>query len=102
MSENDKHIYEAVDATNDEMYYPVGLWESLDDALTALDGKGPEDLDDFDQSQYGSFTIEIRRRKIGYCGAGHAVRSISWRWSDPESDDIEWIREDYIPKPAIF
>ena len=97
-----KHIFEAVDATNDEMYYPIGAWETLEDALAALDGKDPSDLDDFDQSQDGSFTVEIRKRKIGYCDHGHAVHSINWRWKDIEADDIEWVREDHTPKPTIY
>ena len=31
-----KHIYEAIDATQDEVYYPLGVWLTLAGAVAAI------------------------------------------------------------------
>ncbi len=64
-------IFEVVDATNDEIYYPIGLFASLHDAIKAIKAYGKDEA-------IGEFSglyerIEVRERRIGYCGVGKQV-----------------------------
>ena len=61
-----KFIYEIVDATDDEIYYPIGMFEDLDFCKEMLKDACPHQAisDRQDQSE----TIEIRRHKINSWG----------------------------------
>lgn len=88
-------VFEIVDATNDEQYYTVGIWLTLEAALAAIEkcGDNPpgENLDD------EKITMEIRERKIGvldWSECGSAVAEVFWIKTHRESDDsYEWRRE---------
>jgi len=87
-------VFEAVDATNEEQYWPLGIWMTLQDALTALRVDDPKtigcnDADDFEEYRL----IEIRERKTGWCGAGTVVSKMEWRETyDEASDEFKWTR----------
>src|SRR5574343_663862 len=55
-------VYEVVDATDDEMYYPLGLFTDPAKALSLLDGAEPP----YSEDNPESVTIEVRGRKLGF------------------------------------
>ena len=88
---NPTHVYEAVDCTNDEMYFPVGIWHSLEDAANACDGDEPpcdEQSGDDDR-----IVVEIRERAIGFSEHGKRVASFEWErdW-DNDPLGVDWKR----------
>jgi hypothetical protein len=66
-------IFELNDITNEETYFPLGVWDSLEEAIfvvnqckTPADFPNDNEIDDY-------FKIEIRERPIGWCGSGKKV-----------------------------
>jgi hypothetical protein len=57
-------VFELVDATSDEMYYPLGMYLSLEDAIKATDVKKDEPLTSNDEFE----RVEVRKREIGFHG----------------------------------
>ncbi len=55
-------IYEVVDATDDERYWPLGVFLSRDAAMSLLDGAEPP----FNDDEPESVTVEVRSRLIGF------------------------------------
>lgn len=86
---NITHIYEAVDQTNDEMFFPVGVFLTLNDAVSAImeHAADPCQLDDADQSVGGYFTVNIHKRKLGVSGIGPCVNTFRWEKRYIEADD---------------
>ena len=61
-------VYELVDTTDDEMYYPIGIFLSLEEAVSAVESRDrPWNLSDQAYDCDGA-TIEIRKRRIGLHG----------------------------------
>jgi hypothetical protein len=87
-------IFELVDKT-DEMYYPVGIFLSLSDAIEAVEKeKEPWMLSEFALDS-GYVKLEIREREVGFCQHGKVVWTMEWE--DILSDDgyeSEWVRRD--------
>lgn len=83
-----KHIYEMVDYTNEETYYNIGLYETIEEAVRdAIEGDNPIG----EQEDY--MFIEIRRREIGvpnWSGTGKVVVTIEWKQEYKEESE-EWI-----------
>jgi len=67
MSEID-HVYEVVDATSDEMYYPMGVFLLLDEAKNALRIMSKE-CSECSITEHGGEDgyekIEVRQRSVG-------------------------------------
>jgi hypothetical protein len=87
-------VFEAADVSNEETYWTLGLWPTLDDALNALRVDDPTDIgcneaDDYDEHR----TIEVRERRIGWCGMGRRVAKLEWKATyDEASDEYKWTR----------
>lgn len=84
-------IYEMVDATDYEQYYPLGLWLDLNDAIKAVEViDDPTDLgSDGHIEEYAK--VEIRERKNGWCGHGQKVYVREWVGDYPDDDsDMVW------------
>lgn len=56
------HIYEVIDATDDERYYTLGLFLTEAEALSVLDSEEPPS----DENGSDAVTLEVRRRPLGY------------------------------------
>jgi hypothetical protein len=86
-------VYEIVDASNDETYWPLGMFLTLDDAVLAIDtdyleSGSPLHEDRFD-SEY--ITIEIRERAIGLSRNEKVVWSRSWSQQySVDTDEYVW------------
>lgn len=69
------HIFEAVDATDDERYYTLGLFLTEPEAMAVLEGDEPPYNDDDPES----VTVEIRRRPLGFePNAWHKIAERQW------------------------
>lgn len=95
-------IFELVDCTNDETYYPIGLYLDLAEAIRdATHGDSPPSDDAEDYAE-----LEIRERTIGFCGWGNngkKVATIKWRQELDEEDDWAWQRPEVTDhRPASW
>lgn len=85
------HIYELVDVTDEEHYYPLGLFTDLKAAIAQAQVFPPNEWDE-DHEQHAC--CEIRERGLGL--SGHDYR-VLWRCSwmqeelEPESGDYAWV-----------
>ena len=91
-------IYEAIDHTDDEMYYPIGLWLTLDDAIAALEQcADPSDLgSDGYEWEEGFCRVEIRERHIGWPNhdlGNRKVAEVTWKVTGGTHDEKYWTRE---------
>lgn len=88
-----KTIFEAVDCTNEEMYFPVGLWTKLEDAIKDIeDCQEPPDLTDQDHEE--SCIVEIRERDMGFSDVGIKRAIIEWEMKYNEAEDqYQWERK---------
>lgn len=70
-------IYEIVDASSDEQYFPLGTFLTLEQALKELDkatAEGPYSVSHEFSDSYGDpLIVEIRERKIGWSEEGKLV-----------------------------
>ena len=82
-------IFELVDATDDETYYTLGLYFTLQDAIDdACHGDSPP-IDCYDDVA----TLEILERKIGYSGHsnnGKKVAEVVWTRDFESDEDGSW------------
>ena len=87
-------VFEAADATNEEQYWTLGLWLTLADALAALRVDDPTDVGCHDADELDEYRlIEIRERKIGWCGSGKVVAKMEWKATyDEAADEYKWAR----------
>lgn len=82
-------IYEIIDSSSDEMYYTIGLFLSLDEAIKIIEEEGvglcDETLED------DGVTIKINEREIGkinWSGTGKRVYECYWT-QNYETDEWE-------------
>lgn len=83
-----------MDSSNEETYWTLGIWPTLQEALSALDVENPEDFGCNEADEYDEHrTIEVRERKIGWGGSGKRVAKVEWKatWDEP-SDEYKWAR----------
>jgi len=84
-------IFELIDRTEDEVYYTLGLFTSLEEAIKELDKvKTPEDLGSEGYFE-DSAKVEIRQCQIGWCGHGKLVFQREYHitiYDDDKSKDI--------------
>jgi len=86
------HIFEVIDATDDERYYTLGLFLTEAEALAVLDTEEPPSNED----DPDSVTIEVRCRPLGY--HPHAYTTIAERtWVRNYDDTLP----DWTPQPLI-
>ena len=88
-----KSIFEAVDCTDDEMYFTVGLWPSLEDAIKEIERmKEPSEFLDQDHDEH--CIVEIRERAIGFSDVGTKRATIEWEKKYNEAEDeYQWERK---------
>jgi len=84
-------VYELVDATSYEIYYALGLYLSLEEAMVAAE-KSPEcwsnDAEDFAK-------VDIRERAIGWGDDADVVCSVEWnRLYDEDKEEYVWRKYD--------
>ena len=86
-------IFEAVDNTEDEMYFTIGVWPSLEDAIKFLENH--EDPTDFLDQNHDEFCmVEIRERAMGFSGVGEKRATIEWEHTHiEEEDEYQWRRK---------
>ncbi len=84
-------IYEAVDSTSDELYFPIGIWLSLEEAVAAFDTEDAEEIPDESGHREDSLIVDIRERDVGFSGFGRSVKKIEWSGAYKEdSDEYVW------------
>jgi hypothetical protein len=70
-------LFEAVDETCDEMYWTVGVWLSIEDAIRNVStGDCPPEADG--ACIEDSCNINIYERKIGFGNLGKHVATVNW------------------------
>lgn len=85
-------VYELVDATDDEMYFGIGLFSSEAVAEAFVDERmdDPRFMTDCDHDQY--MKVELRRRPLDeWSSVGKTVRT--WEWTqeyDERADEYKW------------
>ena len=90
-----KHIFEAVDSTDDEMYFTIGVWPTLAGAVDAFaDMANPNDLPTMSGHDMGA-EVQVRRRELARFAddGGWPVCWIKWsaEWG---ADGVEaWEKE---------
>jgi hypothetical protein len=84
------NIYELVDATNDEMYYPLAIYLTMEDALK--NARTPPDVWNSDGYIDDYAKLEIRERPVGWSAEMIEVKFII-EWEnlyDEEIDENRW------------
>jgi hypothetical protein len=95
-------VFEVVDSSNEETYWTLGIWPTLQEALAALDVENPEDVGCNEADEYDEHrTIEVRERKIGWGGSGRRVAKVEWKatWDEP-ADEYKWARVQTLNAPG--
>ena len=91
MSERKQSAFELVDRTDEEMYYPLGIFLTLKDAVDAVEQQAePWQLSE--QAYDGDYVrLEIRERQVGLSQHGEVVWSRSWEnIYDEARDECSW------------
>jgi len=83
-------IFELVDNTSEETYFPMGLFLTLEDAINAVKDRSEPPTDD--PEEYAK--LEIRERRVGkltWWDNGRNVATLEWyaEYSD-ELEDWKW------------
>ena len=87
----DGSVFEIVDSTIDEQYWTLGMFPTLADALSALDGCTPEDMPGDHDEYEGICRVEVREHKYGWGGTGKCVHAREWTSEYNETaDEYEW------------
>lgn len=88
-----KTIFEAVDCTDEEMYFTIGLWPNLKEAIKAIEG-AKELWEITDQSHDEYCKVEIRERAIGFSDVGVKKAVFEWEMEYNEAEDeYQWERK---------
>lgn len=93
---SESYVFEVIDATDDEMYYPLGVFLSQKEAVAAI--KKSEDEDNpismwAGMSDSDNETIKVRKRKVGWSEGGDCVLTINRKIHyDEENDKYVWRR----------
>lgn len=88
-------VFEVVDCTQEEVFFPLGVFLTLEAAIAACrvdspDAFGCGDHDDWEES----VRWEIRERLLGASGHGKPVYHISWSFSFDADDEKLWSRRE--------
>lgn len=91
-----RSVYEIVDVTDEETYYTIGLWSTLEDAkaICRLFANDPDGLNKSGGNDY--CRIVIRHRPVGqYSEEGTDVAEFVWCTAyDEEQDDWAWTMQE--------
>ena len=92
MNSDARYVYEAVDHTDDEAYYAIGVWETLEAAVAAIESADLADIDEYGQREFGQFEVRIRRRLLnGIQTANNYVYVIEFsEFYDDEAGGYYW------------
>jgi len=86
-------VYEVVDCTSEETFYPLAIYLTLDDAIAACMVDSPEEIGCVDHDEWDdSVRIEIRERRVGPSGHGRSVWTFAWNYSYDADDEKIWSR----------
>jgi hypothetical protein len=95
-----QHVFEVVDASDEERYYTLGMFFDRNEAMSLLDCDEPPYNDDDPESA----VIEIRERPVGF--HPHKFKTIAartWVRNYSDDDDGKWtaqpIRHKEAPTP---
>lgn len=78
-------VFEVVDATDEEQYWPLGMFLTESDVLAVLDAKEPPNND----HEHDAVTIEVRSRNIGFAPHDYTkIASRTWVWDYAAEDDF--------------
>ena len=84
-------VYEIIDRSNEEMYFTIGLFATLEAAIAEVEKQGVSIIDELGDDEA---SVEIAEREIGkaeWSGTGKVVWSRRWvRDWDEEDEDLEW------------
>ena len=89
-----KSIYEVCDTSDDDMYFPMGVFldkESAIEAVKKLAADNPDySITEYDPDEYEK--IEVRERKIGMSGSNTVVFTLERECKyDDETGEEHWI-----------
>jgi hypothetical protein len=94
MSQFIEAVYEVVDATDPEIYWPLGMFLTRESAMQAITVDDPDSirgggsLDDFR-------VMEVRERKIGFGEHRNVVGKMTWTSEyDEAKDEYKWTRKE--------
>lgn len=88
-------VFEAVDSTNEETYWTLGVWFTLEDALAAFaDCQDPGDFGCQDHAEHDDLcVVKIRERPFGWGGSGKPRATLRWENTyDEAADEFKWRR----------
>lgn len=84
-------VYEVIDQTSDEIYYSLGIWLSLEDAVGSIAGKDVDSVDVYGNSGDECFSAVIKKHEVGWSQGGVEVYKVVWEnVYNEEEDDCEW------------
>lgn len=85
-------VYEVIDQTDDEMYYPIGMFLSVEEAEAKIRMHDEDDTPVSESGANGEYeTIAIHKRKIGWCDGGSVVKVFERECRTTEDDDHRWV-----------
>lgn len=84
------HVFEIIDSTDDEMYFPLGIFLTEGEALRAIRKADPEHPVSEHAEDYES--LSIVRRKIGWDGFGKRI------WEFRRETQYNEERDEYLWK----
>lgn len=86
-------VYEVCDTTNDEMYFPMGIFLSKESAIESIK-KHAEESPNCPMTEYAPDEyemVEVRERKVGMYGDGKVVFTLERKCEyDDETDEQRW------------
>jgi hypothetical protein len=85
-------VYEVVDITSEEVYYPAGIYPTLIEALQSLDDTNPEDYPSFESDDQDYFEVEIRARPFGFGDFWRAVATCVWVREYDDDENFNWVQ----------
>lgn len=84
-------IYEVIDQTDDEMYYPIGMFLSAEEAEAKVRMHDEDNTPVSDSGACGEYeTIVIRERKIGWEDGGTVLKVFERECRTNEDDECCW------------
>ena len=88
-------VFEAVDSTDEDTYWTLGVWPTLESALAAFaDCQDPGDFGCHDHDGYDDLCIvEIQERPFGWGSPGSTRTTLRWEnVYDEAVDEFKWRR----------
>lgn len=98
-----KYIYEVADVSDEECFFAIGVFLSLEEAVSAIEGKDePWQLCESSMFEGVSANMEIRRKKLNALDPlnnGEVVWSRKWvNKYDDDMDESAWV---IVPETGV-